>query len=196
MVTNGFPLKSAWHTFFKNKNPITLELGCGKGEYTVSLAQIHPQRNFIGLDIKGARFWKGAKYAQEHRLHNVAFIRTRIDQINHFFSSHDNIEEIWITFPDPQLRESKEKKRLTSPIFLNRYRQFAKPGTIVHLKTDSVELYQYTLEVIEEAKLQTINKSRDIDADYANHPVLAIQTHYESIWRKQGKPIHYLAFVL
>ena len=196
LINEGFPLKGAWHTFFDNKQPVTLELGCGKAEYTIGLALMYPQRNFIGMDVKGARFWKGARYAQDHQMQNVAFIRSRIDQINHFFCTEDTINEIWITFPEPQPRESKEKKRLTSPEFLHRYRQFAMPNTTIHLKTDSISLYNYTLEVIKDHHLYIITASQNIDLDFPHHPELSIQTFYESIWRKQGKPIHYISFKL
>jgi tRNA (guanine-N7-)-methyltransferase len=194
--TNGFSLQGAWDTFFKNLHPITLELGCGKGEYTVGQAQQFPERNFIGVDVKGARFWKGAKFAIENKLPNVAFVRTRIDQITHLFSQADNISEIWITFPDPQPRESKEKKRLTSPPFLDRYRNISQPSTTINLKTDSIELFDYTLSVIHDQQLKIHEQSRDVYQDYPSHPILGIQTFYESMWLQQGKKIHYLKFNL
>lgn len=193
---HGFAYKGCWKDFFNNNHPITLELGCGKGEYTVSLAQMQPERNFIGLDIKGARFWKGAKHALDNGLKNVAFVRTRIDQINHFFDTTDGVNEIWITFPDPQPRKSKKKKRLTSPPFLNRYRQFANSGTTVNLKTDSIELFEYTMEVIQSESLSIQISSRDVHADFPDDPVLGIRTFYETFWLKEGKKIHYIKFLL
>jgi tRNA (guanine-N7-)-methyltransferase len=193
---HGFAYKGRWKEFFRNNHPITLELGCGKGEYTIGLAQMKPERNYIGLDIKGARFWKGAKQAQEYGLKNVAFVRTRIDQIHRFFDTMDGVDEIWITFPDPQPRESKKKKRLTSPPFLNRYRQFANPGTTVHLKTDSIELFEYTLEVIQSEALSVQIISRDVYTDFPDDPVLGIRTFYETMWLKEGKKIHYIKFIL
>lgn len=196
LVNQGFEYRGRWHEFFKNQHTITLELGCGKGEYTVGLAKMHPERNYIGLDIKGARFWKGAKHAQDEALKNVAFVRTRIDQINYFFDTTDRVNEIWITFPDPQPRESKEKKRLTSPPFLERYRKFANPETIVHLKTDSVELFNYTLDVIQSQYLPIHMMSRDLYHDFPNDPILGIRTFYETMWLKQGKKIHYMQFSL
>ena len=134
----GFPKKGKWHEHFGNNNPITLELGCGKGDYTISLARIHPERNFIGVDIKGARLWRGAKTAVEEKMQNVAFIRTRIELIENFFDA-DEVSEIWITFPDPQPK--KEFKRLTCERFLNYYKHFLQPGSPIHLKTDSLELH-------------------------------------------------------
>lgn len=196
LAKQGFKYRGRWHEFFKNHHPITLELGCGKGEYTVGLAKMHPDRNYIGVDIKGARFWKGAKQAQEEELKNVAFVRTRIDQINHFFETTDGVNEIWITFPDPQPRESKEKKRLTAPPFLERYRKFVNPETIVHLKTDSVELFNYTLEVIHLLSLPIHVMSRDVYLDFPNDPKLGIRTFYETMWLNQGKKIHYIQFRL
>jgi tRNA (guanine-N7-)-methyltransferase len=139
--------KGTWKAFFKNDNPITLELACGKGEYAVGLGKMHPNRNYIGIDIKGNRIWRGATNALEQGLKNVAFIRSLIDKVPDYFNPQE-IDEIWITFPDPQLRGSKAKKRLTHPKFLRLYQQILKPGGIIHLKTDSPDLYQYTKLVI------------------------------------------------
>lgn len=192
-----YSLKGKWNTFFKNHHPIILELGCGKGEYTIGLAKKYPEYNYIGMDIKGARFWRGAKTAIEENIKNVAFIRTKLHFIPSFFSFEDQVKEIWITFPDPQPRESKESKRLTSPQFLERYRSFGQTDTIIHLKTDSEELYHYTLnEVIAPQKLKVLASSTDIDKDFPNDEVLYFQTFYEKIWRSQGKKIHYLRFNL
>jgi len=140
-------MKGNWHRFFGNQHPITLELACGKGEYAVGLARLHPEENFIGIDIKGNRIWRGAKTALEEKMKNVAFIRSAIDQITAYFAANE-IAGIWLTFPDPQLRESRSKKRLTHPRFLRLYQQFLAPGARVHLKTDSPVLYTFTLEVI------------------------------------------------
>ena len=136
-----------WKSFFKNDNPITLELACGKGEYALGLGQLYSQRNFIGVDLKGNRIWVGAKKALQQGLVNIAFLRTQIDQLTDYFTSHE-VAEIWITFPDPQLRRSKAKKRLTHPKFLRLYQQFLVPGGLIHLKTDSPDLYHFTRMVI------------------------------------------------
>ncbi len=192
------PLKGRWATdFFRNGNPIVLELGCGKGEYTVGLGAAHPECNFIGIDIKGARMWRGAKTATEMGLVNVGFLRTRIEFINSFFAPGE-ISEIWITFPDPQLKKGREKKRLTSPVFLAYYAQFLAPGGVIHLKTDSRELHDFTRRVIEANGLPCEAACVDIygeglaDVD----PTLAIKTTYEWRFLDEGKPITYLRFGL
>lgn len=173
-------MKGHWDdTFFKNQQPITLELACGRGEYTVALATRYPQRNFIGVDIKGARIWQGATKVMEQSLTNAAFLRTRIEQVNQFFAS-DEVDEIWITFPDPFLRDSKSNRRLTSPSFLTIYRQFLKKGGIVHLKTDSPVLYDYTLEVIAgDAQCALLYQSEDLYAAPLAFSELEVQTYYE-----------------
>lgn len=196
VLDDRFALKGKWNTFFGNNHPITLELGCGKGEYTTGQAMMFPGRNFIGVDIKGARIWRGARIIQENHISNAAFVRTRIDQIDKIFSSADQVNEIWITFPDPQPRESKENKRLTSPAFWNRYRKFAMPGTRINLKTDSALLYQYTLEQVQEHGLKIHTATEDSDKDLPGDPLMAIRTFYESQWREQGLKIHYLCFDL
>ena len=137
-----------WNSFFKNKNPIVVELACGKGEYAIGLGKIHPEKNFIGVDIKGNRIWVGAKKALQFNLQNVAFLRIQIDHINDYFAQ-DEVDEIWITFPDPQLRKSKAKKRLTHPRFLRIYQQFLLPGGLIHLKTDSPDLYTFTKKIVD-----------------------------------------------
>ena len=159
----GFALRGKWAEHFGNSNPITLELGCGKGEYTVALAERDPERNYIGVDIKGARLWKGAKEATEEKMGNVAFLRTRIEFIDAFFGPGE-VSEIWLTFSDPQLRGS-ENARLTSPLFLQRYRRFLKPDGIVHLKTDSRFLYEYTQSVIRANGLEVLASGTDIYHD-------------------------------
>ncbi|MBE0673853.1 MAG: tRNA (guanosine(46)-N7)-methyltransferase TrmB [Bacteroidales bacterium] len=191
-----YHLKGDWKKgFFKNDNPLVLELGCGKGEYTTGLAMLYPEKNFIGIDIKGARMWRGARSSFEHGLKNVAFLRTRIEFIRSFFGK-DEVDEIWITFPDPQLRRRREKKRLTSPLFLNAYRTFLRPGGIVHLKTDNKALHDYTLSVIGENGL-TIHVATDnlYESDYAGE-ILSIKTHYEKMFLREGIPITYIQFEL
>ncbi len=196
ILQSPFPLKGKWAAdFFKNNNPIVLELGCGKGEYTIGLAQKYPEKNFIGVDIKGARLWRGLRSSKELGLNNVAFIRTRIELINAFFSS-DEVSEIWITFPDPQPQKSRRRKRLTHPEFLSRYKQFLKVGGIIHLKTDSDLLYDFTNEVIEEFKHQPIIVTDDLYADERELEVKSIQTFYEKIWLEQGLTIKYIRFRL
>ena len=188
----GFALRGHWHEHFGNNNPITLELGCGKGDYTIALARLHSDRNFIGVDIKGARLWRGAKTATEEQMGNVAFIRTRIELIESFFAA-DEVAEIWITFPDPQPK--KPLKRLSSERFINHYRQFLKPGGFIHLKTDSQELYDYTLnEVIPEGHYTVEYHTNDLyHSDYEGEAKLT-QTFYEKMFLNEGKPITYLSF--
>lgn len=189
-------LRGNWGSkFFKNNNPVVLELGCGKGEYTVNLARRYPERNFIGLDVKGSRMYVGARMALDEDLNNVAFLRTRIDFINSSFAENE-VDEIWITFPDPQPR--KPRKRLTSHLFLSRYRQLLKPGGIIHLKTDSVLMHESTLEVIEEGKHIQLDASRNIYHDGKEHDsvLTEIQTTYEKKFLAEGKPITYVSFVL
>lgn len=184
-----------WNTFFHNNNPITLELACGKGEYAVGLGELYPERNFIGIDLKGNRIWVGAKRALQKELSNVAFLRTQIDQLNQYFSPGE-VNEIWITFPDPQLRLSKAKKRLTHPKFLRLYQQILVPGGLIHLKTDSPVLYQFTKTVI---SLYGCDLHIDKDDVFAEAPVteeLRIKTHYESLDIAGSNKIHYLCFSL
>lgn len=193
----SFPLKGKWREHFKNDNPIVLELACGRGEYTVGLARRYPDKNFIGIDIKGARMWKGAKAALEEKLNNAAFARTRIDFIKSYFDK-DEVSEIWITFPDPF--PSKENRRLVSPIFIEHYRRIAPKGTKVHLKTDNADLYAYTLEQVNEHDYKLILCSDNVYADSKKvgpelHALLTeIQTYYEKHFMAQGKQIHYVEF--
>lgn len=194
-VIKGFPLKGKWHEFFDNDRDIVLELGCGKGEYTTGLAQRYPEKNFIGMDIKGARLWRGLKTAEENRLKNVAFIRTRIDLIEYFFAENE-VSEIWITFPDPQVKSTRERKRLTAPLFLNRYKQIMKPGGIVHLKTDALLLYDYTREIIEQEGHQILYANEDVYRSDLKNEVTEIQTFYEQMWLSYETPIKYLKFSL
>lgn len=189
-----FPLKGKWNTeFFKNSNPIILELACGKGEYTVGLAKLHPEKNYIGIDRQGARLWRGCKTSNDDGMNNVAFIRTHIQYIEHLFGKNE-VDEIWITFPDPQPNKPNIKKRLTSPNLLSRYSQVLKPEGVVHLKTDSIFFYDYTLEVIEECGHQLLFCTRDLYSEYPNEEVASIQTFYEQMWLKEGLKIHYLQF--
>jgi tRNA (guanine-N7-)-methyltransferase len=184
-----------WKDFFKNENLITLELACGKGEYAVGMGELYPQRNFIGIDLKGNRLWVGAKKALQKHLSNVAFLRIQIDQAADYFS-RDEVNEIWITFPDPQLRLSKAKKRLTHPKFLRLYKQFLMPGGFIHLKTDSPELYRFTKQVIE---LYGCNLHRDLEDVYKEPDIpgeLLITTYYESLDIAKSNRIHYLCFSL
>jgi tRNA (guanine-N7-)-methyltransferase len=195
-ATNGFPLNGAWNSdFFKNTNPIVLELGCGKGEYTVGLGEKYPDKNFIGVDIKGARIWRGLKRCQEKNLKNVAFLRTRINNINLFFSPNE-VSEIWITFPDPQPK--KENKRLTCQRFLNLYKKLLVPNGIIHLKTDDTMLYEYTLnEVIPNGKHTLLLHSDDLYKEGSPHlEVKEIQTYYEQMWLEISKKIKYIRFQL
>lgn len=188
------PLKGNWgRDMFHNDNPIVLELGCGKGEYTIALAEKYQDRNFIGIDIKGARLWKGAKYATKNCLPNVAFLRTRIEFICSIFDQGE-ISEIWITFADPQ--EKKPKKRLTHPLFLQRYRQFLAPKGIVHLKTDSRLLHFYTLETAKCNGLEILEHNEDIYGSGRADELLSIKTFYESNFLSQGIPITYMSFRL
>lgn len=188
-------IKGKWNEFFKNKNPIVLELACGKGEYATGLAQLYPGKNFIGVDIKGNRLWVGATFAIKNHLKNVAFLRTQIDKLNNYFSANE-VEEIWITFPDPQLRVSKSKKRLTHPKFLRLYQQILKPGSQIHLKTDSPDLYHFTKLVI---KLYDLAIISDIDNIYQIENIsqdLKIKTHYESLDIAKSDRIFYVCFSL
>lgn len=197
-MDKGFALKGHWQDeMFHNNNPIVLELGCGQGEYTVGLSQAHPNKNFIGVDIKGNRIWTGAKTCLEKNIKNAAFLRTRIDFIEHCFSPAE-VSEIWITFPDPQPQKPRAKKRLTHPMFLQRYKKILKQDGIVHLKTDSTSLYEYTLEVIQELKLPLFWHTADL---YKNCPadrreLIEITTYYEKLFHGKGEDIKYIAFSL
>lgn len=191
-----YSLKGKWNReFFRNDNPIVLELGCGKGEYTIGLAQRYPDKNFIGVDIKGARIWKGAKYALEKELQNVAFLRTHIEHITSVFDVSE-VSEIWITFPDPQLKRIRIKKRLTSSVFLALYAQFLKPEGCIHLKTDNYHLYNYTYNLCKLNKLELKINSDDLYHSRLADDILSIRTHYESLFLSQGISIKYLKFSL
>ncbi len=193
-VLDGFAWKGKWHSFFQNNKPIVLELGCGKGEYTVALAQKKPGYNYIGVDIKGARFWRGAKTALEKKLDNVAFLRTQIELIDLCFAPEE-VHEIWITFPDPQIKFKRTKHRMTNPVFLAKYRRILVKNGIIHLKTDSEFMHGYTLGVVQ---------GLGYPVHYANHNiyrnsgapdiVTGVQTFYEKMFLEAGKPITYLRF--
>ncbi len=195
-----YQLKGKWsEKVFKNDHPLVLELGCGKGEYSLGLAREFPEKNFIGIDIKGARMWRGAKTALEEGLQNVAFLRTRIEFISGCFGK-DEVDEIWITFPDPQPKDRQEKKRLTGPLFIERYRQFLKREGTIHLKTDNAFFYEYTLEQIEEKGYELLHASDQLydqkisEFDEPFQRILKIKTHYEKLFTEKGHQIHYLRF--
>ena len=188
-------MKDNWKTFFNNNHPVTLELACGKGEYTVGLARMYPQQNFIGVDVKGNRIYIGAKKCLAEGLTNAGFLRTQIGMLTQYFAAGE-VDEIWITFPDPQLRTSKAKKRLTHPAFLRLYQQVLKPGGFIHLKTDSPRLYAFTKKV---AELYDLSIVEDMDDVYSNSNIkeeLKLKTYYESLDIAQSSKIHYLKFTL
>lgn len=188
----GFDQKGLWgQNFFKNNNPIVLELGCGKGEYTVGLAKLYPEKNFIGVDIKGARMWTGAKQAYEEKLPNVAFLRTHIELLNHFFDQNE-VAEIWITFPDPQM--NKVNKRMTSTRFMQLYGHVLAEQSIIHLKSDSNFMFTYTMAMIQENQLPVLFSSNDLYNSGIDDKILKIQTFYEQQWLARGLSIKYVKF--
>ncbi len=184
-----------WKEFFKNDRPVILELACGKGEYAIGLAQLYSQQNFIGVDVKGNRIWVGAKKALKQDIANVAFLRIEIDQVSEYFTKNE-VAGIWITFPDPQLRTSKAKKRLTHPKFLRLYQQFLIPGGLVHLKTDSPDLYLFTKTVIDLYHCRLHTDLSDLYKEETISEELKIKTHYESLDIAESNRIHYLCFSL
>jgi tRNA (guanine-N7-)-methyltransferase len=187
-----FRLKGNWNKiFFKCAQPITLELGCGKGDYTIGLAQLFPNRNFIGIDIKGSRIWTGARKSLHYNYNNVGFLRTRIEFIDSFFAL-DEVREIWITFPDPQPKKSK--KRLTSSHFLNQYRKFLNKNGWINLKTDNSELFNYTRALAAYNKFEVDFATNDLYASTSDNEIFSIKTYYERIWLNQGLKIHYMRF--
>jgi tRNA (guanine-N7-)-methyltransferase len=190
------PIKGRWNKeIFKNENPVVLELGCGKGEYSVGLATRFPDKNYIGVDIKGARMWRGAKTSNENKLTNIAFLRTRIEFINSFFKT-DEVDEIWITFPDPHPGGRNSNKRLTSPWYLNSYRQFLKNKGTIHLKTDNTDLFNYTKTIVTQNNLEIIFSTSDLYAESFPDDILSIKTHYEKIFLNAGLKINYICFRL
>ncbi len=195
ILSGKFSLKGKWNTFFKNDNPIVLELGCGKGEYTLALAEKNPSKNFIGVDIKGARFWRGAKTALEENMNNVGFLRTQIELINQCFNENE-IDEIWITFPDPQIKYTRTKHRLTNQDFLKKYHHILKPNGFVHLKTDSEFMHGYTLGLLHGENHEIIYAHHDVYNNTQHSPkeVIETQTFYENQYLEKGKAITYVKF--
>ena len=192
LIEEGFPFKGKWNTnIFKNDFPIVLELGCGKGEYTVALAKNYKNKNFIGIDIKGARIWSGAKEVETSNLQNARFLRTEIENITEFFGK-DEVSEIWITFPDPQMQKSR--KRLTSTRFLKNYSSMLIKGGVIHLKTDSPFLYEYTLRLIEKNNLDILINTADLYGSRIEDPEKSIKTFYETQWLSRGKSIKLISF--
>lgn len=193
-IQAGFRLKGNWKSHFGNDRPIVLELGCGKGEYTIGLARKNPNMNYIGIDIKGARLWRGAKMGLEENLENVAFLRTQIELIDQVFAQGE-VSELWITFPDPQIKYKRTKHRMTNSAFLQKYRFILRPGGVVHLKTDSEFMHGYTLGLLHGLGLEIIHANHDV---YKNEgspkEVLEIQTFYENQYLEKGKPITYIQF--
>lgn len=200
VLNDTFELKGKWHKdYFKNDNPLIVELGCGKGEYAVGLGKKYPEKNYIGIDVKGARVWEGANVTREENLTNIGWVRARIDFVHTFFGK-DEVDEIWLTFSDPQ--PNKPNKRLSSKLFVDRYKQFLKPGGIIHLKTDSDILFESTLEQIEEHGYNLIEKTWDLyaempeDLDEDTREILSIRTHYETIFSAKGFKIKYCKFTV
>lgn len=186
-------MKGKWKEFFRNDAPLTLELACGKGEYAVGLGRLYTDRNFIGIDIKGNRIWRGAKTALDEGLQHVAFIRSHIDKITDYFAGNE-VAEIWITFPDPQLRASRAKKRLTHPKFLRLYQQIIREDGLINLKTDSPDLYRFTLAVIHLFELEVVEQTDHVYQQETVKPELQIKTHYEGLDIAQSNRIHYVCF--
>lgn len=195
LVNNQFLIKGSWNeVYFKNDNPLILELGCGKGEYTVALAKKYPNKNFIGVDIKGARFWRGAKTAVEEELINVAFLRTQIELIDYAFSQKE-VDEIWITFPDPQIKYKRTKHRMTNTSFLTKYKAILKPEGVVNLKTDSEFMHGYTLGLLHGAGHEVLYANHNVyKQEGSPEEVTSIQTFYESQYLEQNKAITYIRF--
>ncbi|MDO7136824.1 MULTISPECIES: tRNA (guanosine(46)-N7)-methyltransferase TrmB [Algibacter] len=195
LVESTFSLKGEWRSkVFKNDNPLVLELGCGKGEYSVALAQKYPNKNFIGVDIKGARFWRGAKTAVEENIPNVAFLRTQIELIDHAFANNE-VDEIWITFPDPQIKYKRTKHRMTNAVFLERYKQILKPDGVMNLKTDSEFMHGYTLGLLHGAGHEVLYANHNVyKQEGSPEEVTSIQTFYESQYLEKNKPITYIKF--
>jgi|TARA_B100000768_G_scaffold181992_1_gene208141 tRNA (guanine-N7-)-methyltransferase len=197
LLSEKLNLKGNWNKlYFKNNNPIVLELGCGKGEYTVNLAKLNPNKNYIGIDVKGARFWRGAKTSMEQKLDNVIFIRTQIELIDFIFDDQE-VSEIWLTFPDPQIKYQRRKHRLTNPNFLKLYKKIINNEGIIHLKTDSEFLHGYTLGVLEGLDIKPLFSNHDIyKNNNAPSDVINIKTHYEKLFLETKKSISYLSFKL
>ena len=193
-ILKGFEFKGRWNTIFSNSNPIVLELGCGKGEYTLALAERYPEKNFIGIDIKGARLWRGAKTALENKLPNVRFLRMNIELIDAVFDEGE-VSEIWITFPDPQIKYKRTKHRLTNKQFLDHYKKILDCDGLVHLKTDSEFLHGYTLGLLQGLDKEIVYSNNDVYRQSGSPAVVTeVQTFYESQYLEMGKPITYLSF--
>lgn len=196
LLEEGFSLKGKWRQdFFKNDHPIVLELGCGKGEYTIGMAGRDSSKNFIGVDIKGARMWRGARTAIDNKMNNVGFLRTQIELIDHCFEKGE-VSEIWITFPDPQIKYRRRKKRLTAPDLLEIYRNILADESLIHLKTDSQFLHGYTLGILEGYSHPILDSCYDIDRQKPDDELLKIRTNYETLFRSKGMPITYIKFQL
>jgi len=195
LLSDSFIYKGNWNKlYFKNNHPIIVELGCGKGEYTVNLAKSNPRKNYIGIDIKGARFWRGAKTSLEENLENVVFLRTQIELIDFVFGKQE-VNEIWLTFPDPQIKYQRRKHRLTNPLFLNLYKNILVDNGVVHLKTDSEFLHGYTLGVLKGLSIKPSFSNHDIyKNNNAPNEVINIKTHYEKLFLETKKNISYLSF--
>lgn len=195
LVNHQFDLQGKWNEkIFQNTNPLVLELGCGKGEYSLGLAKRYPNKNFIGIDIKGARFWRGAKTANEKQINNVAFLRTQIELIEYAFAENE-VDEIWITFPDPQIKYKRTKHRMTNAEFLQRYKIILKPDGIVHLKTDSEFMHGYTLGLLHGAGHEVLYANHNVyKQEGSPDEVTSIQTHYEGLYLEKNKPITYIRF--
>lgn len=195
-VINQFEYQGKWNQFFGNNNPIIVELGCGKGEYTVGLAAKNPKKNYIGIDVKGARFWRGAKTSIENEYKNVAFVRTQIELVDFVFDSQE-VSEIWITFPDPQIKYKRTKHRMTNPVFLNKYKKILRPNGLIHLKTDSEFMHGYTLGLLQGFGLKILYSNHDIYTNSGSpEEVLNIKTFYENQYLAKNKAITYLQFSL
>ena len=195
-VLDNFWFKGKWHSFFKNTHPIVIELGCGKGEYTIDLAKKNPDKNFIGIDIKGARFWRGAKTALEDNLGNVAFVRTQIELVDFIFEKGE-VDEIWITFPDPQIKYKRTKHRMTNHAFLKKYDLILKKEGVINLKTDSEFMHGYTLGLLHGEGHEIVHANHDVYKDYYSpDEVTGTQTFYEKKYLEKGKAITYIKFKL
>ena len=195
-LKSGFSMQGKWKSeVFKNDNPLVVELGCGKGEYSVGLAKKHPEKNFLGIDVKGARMWKGASDANNEGISNVAFLRTRIEFIEYCFAKSE-VDEIWITFPDPQIKKKRAKNRLTHPVFLERYSNILQDSGLIHLKTDSQFLHGYTLGIIEGHQHHLEDAEHDIYNAVLQRENMEIKTHYEQLFLEKNMPITYLRFRL
>tara|TARA_B100000700_G_C14552209_1_gene627072 strand:- start:30 stop:653 length:624 start_codon:yes stop_codon:yes gene_type:complete len=193
LMGDNFKLKGNWRKQFNNHNPIVLELGCGKGEYSVGLAKMYPNYNYVGIDIKGSRIYSGAELVEKEKLKNVCFVRTQIEYIESIFSQEE-VDEIWITFPDPQIKFNRRKKRLTHPLMLAKYRKILKKKGVINLKTDSLFLHGYTLGVLSQGPYRIISSTHDLYSANKNDGKLKIKTYYENLFLEKNQPISHLSF--